>query len=67
MTPSRKDKIFISPKLVFDVIREEDQGLYHCVATNNDGSAISENATITVYGKITEELCDIEYFCINLM
>jgi len=55
MTPSQRDKQFILPKLVFDVIGEEDQGLYHCVATNNDGSVISKDANVTVYGEVTEE------------
>jgi len=40
-----------SPKLIFRVITEEDEGVYHCTATNNDGSVVSENATITVYGE----------------
>ena len=40
-----------SPKLVFDVISEKDEGVYHCTAFNDDGIAISNNATITVYGK----------------
>ena len=57
MTPNHADEIFMFAKLVFEEIREEDQGMYRCVAINNDGSAISENATITVYGKMTEELC----------
>ena len=30
---------------------EEDEGIYHCVVTNPDGSVVSDNATITVYGE----------------
>ena len=30
---------------------EEDEGVYHCVVTNDDGSVISDNATIRVYGE----------------
>ena len=41
----------ISPKLMFSVITEEDEGVYHCIATNRDGSVVSNSATITVYGK----------------
>jgi len=39
-------------KLTFTVITEEDEGVYHCVITNNDGSVVSDNATITVYSKL---------------
>ena len=41
-----------SPELVFDKISEEDEGIYHCIVTNDDGSVVSDNATITVYGKL---------------
>ena len=40
-----------SSKLIFDAITEEDEGIYHCVVFNDDGSVTSNNATITVYGK----------------
>ena len=39
-----------SPTLKFSMISEEDEGIYRCVATNDDGSVASNNATITVYG-----------------
>lgn len=39
-----------SPKLIFSAITGEDEGIYHCIASNDDGAAISNNATITVYG-----------------
>ena len=38
--------------LNFKVITEEDQGVYHCIVTNHDGSVTSDNVTITVYGKL---------------
>ena len=41
-----------SPTLNFKVIAEEDQGIYHCVATNYDGSVMSDTVTITVFGKL---------------
>ena len=40
-----------SPNLKFSVITEEDEGVYRCVVTNDDGSVISDNATIHVYGE----------------
>ena len=40
-----------SPNLEFSVITEEDDGVYRCIITNDDGSVISNNATIFVYGK----------------
>ena len=44
-----------SPNLTFSIIREEDQGIYRCVATNYDGSTKSNNATLRVYG--TYHIC----------
>ena len=42
-----------SPNLNFSIITEEDQGIYHCVVTNYDGSVTSDNVTITVFGKLS--------------
>ena len=39
------------PYLNFSTIAEEDQGIYHCIVTNYDGSVTSDNVTITVFGK----------------
>ena len=39
------------PDLKFNVIREEDEGVYRCIITNDDGSVTSDNATVRVYGK----------------
>ena len=49
--PSHRAVDITSPKLIFSVITEEAEGVYHCVVTNHDGSVVSSNATITVYGK----------------
>ncbi|XP_065905856.1 hemicentin-1-like isoform X2 [Dysidea avara] len=48
--PSHRAVNITSPKLIFSVIKEGDEGIYHCVVTNEDGSVISDNATITIYG-----------------
>jgi len=40
-----------SSTLKFTNISEEDEGIYRCIVSNDDGSVISDNATITVYGK----------------
>ena len=37
--------------LNFNIITEEDQGIYHCIVTNYGGSVMSDNATLTVFGK----------------
>ena len=49
--PSDRAVNITSTKLIFTVIMEEDEGIYHCVVTNDDGSVVSDNATITVYGE----------------
>ena len=53
MRPSRRAVDVTSRKLIFSVIEEEDEGIYHCVVTNDDGSVSSDNATINVYGEYT--------------
>ena len=49
--PSDRAVNITSTKLIFTVIMEEDEGIYHCVVANDDGSVVSDNATITVYGE----------------
>ena len=49
--PSHRVVNNTSPKLIFSVITEKDEGVYHCVVTDDDGSVMSNNATITVYGE----------------
>ena len=51
ISPSSRAENITSPNLTFSVITEEDQGLYHCIASNDDGSVLSHGANITVYGK----------------
>ena len=48
--PSNRAVNIASPKLIFKVITEEDEGVYHCITTNHDGCVVSNSATITVYG-----------------
>ena len=38
-----------SPNLAFSIVTKQDEGVYHCIVTSDDGSVISENATIIVY------------------
>jgi len=54
--PSHRALNITSPDLRFSVISEEDEGVYRCVATNDDGSIISNNATIHVYGEFSVSL-----------
>ena len=42
----------MSPNLKFSNITEDDEGVYRCVVTNDEGSVISDNATIVVYGEL---------------
>ena len=48
--PSSRAVNITSPNLTFSVIMEEDQGIYQCIVTNDDGSVISDSANITVQG-----------------
>ena len=57
--PSHRAVDITSPKLIFSVITEEDEGVYHCVTTNHDGSVVSNSATITVYGKYSYIATDV--------
>ena len=52
ISPSSRAVNTTSPNLTFSVIIEEDQGMYHCIVTNDDGSILSDNVNITVYGKL---------------
>ena len=40
-----------SSHLKFNIIGEEDEGVYRCIVTNDDGSVASDNATVYVYGE----------------
>ena len=60
--PSHRAVSITSPDLKFNVITEEDEGVYHCIVTNDDGNVISDNATVRVYGKCSVvKLCDITF------
>ena len=49
--PSSRVVSVTSSKLIFSVITEEDEGTYRCIVTNDDGSVVSDNVNITVYGE----------------
>ena len=51
IAPSTRADNTTSLNLTFSVITEEDEGLYRCIASNDDGSVVSDYANITVYGK----------------
>ena len=51
ISPSSRADNITSPNLTFSAITEEDEGLYRCVASNDDGDVFSDYANITVYGK----------------
>ena len=52
ITPSSRAENITSPNLTFSVIMEEDQGIYQCIVTNDDGSVLSDNVNITVEGNV---------------
>lgn len=51
--PSSRAVNITSPNLTFSIIMEGDQGTYHCVVTNDDGSIVSDDVNVTVFGKLT--------------
>lgn len=57
--PSSRVVNITSPNLTFSIITEEDQGTYHCIIINDDGSVISDDVNITVYGKLRILLCSV--------
>ena len=57
--PSSRAENITSPNLTFSVIAEEDQGLYRCIASNDDGTVLSHHANITVYGKLLSLICTV--------
>jgi len=50
--PSVRAVSITSRELMFSKLTEEDEGLYRCIVFNDDGEVISDNVTITVYGKL---------------
>ena len=62
--PSHRAVDITLPNLKFNVIIEEDEGLYRCIVTNDDGSVISDSATMFVYGEysyVTRYILTIQY------
>ena len=53
ISPSNRSINITSSELKFSIITEEDEGVYRCIVTNDDGAVISDNATIGVYGECT--------------
>ena len=51
INPSQRATSITTQNLKFSVLTEEDEGVYHCVVTNDDGNVISNNATVSIYGK----------------
>ena len=49
--PSHRAVSITRPHLNFSTVTEEDEGVYRCVVTNDDGSVISDNATVHVYSE----------------
>ena len=49
ISPSHRAMNITSPNLTFNIITKQDEGVYRCIVTSDDGSVISENATIIVY------------------
>ena len=50
--PSNRVVNITSPNLTFSIITKEDQGIYRCVISNDDGSVVSDEVNIFVYGKL---------------
>ena len=51
ISPSHRAVNITSPNLTFSVVTEEDEGVYRCVVTSDDGSVFSDNVSIQVYGE----------------
>ena len=50
--PSSRAENIKSLNLTFSVITENDEGVYRCIVSNEDGHVVSNNATVTVYGML---------------
>jgi len=52
--PSDRAVNVTSPKLIYRAIKEEDEGIYHCVVSSDHNTAVvSDNATLSVYGRFS--------------
>ena len=63
ISPSSRAENITSPNLTFTIITEEDEGLYRCIASNDDGNVFSDHATVTVYGTFIHTYVTIPYMC----
>ena len=52
--PSSRAVNITSPNLTFSVITVEDEGVYHCIVTNDDGNVLSNDVNLTVHGKLIQ-------------
>ena len=50
--PSVRAVNIASPKLLFSKLTEKDEGIYRCIVFSDDCNVVSDNATITLYGKL---------------
>ena len=66
INPSHRAVNIASSLLKFNVIREEDEGVYRCIVTNDDGSVTSDNATVHVYGEYPVPNLVISYSIYNI-
>ena len=65
ISPSHRAVNITSSDLKFSVIREEDEGVYRCIVTNDDGNVTSDNATVRVYGEYSVALAKpYDNYCI---
>ena len=53
--PSVRAVDITSPKLVFSKLTQEDEGVYRFIVFSDDDNAVSDNATITLFGEFPEE------------
>ena len=61
--PSHRVVNITSPKLVYKIIKEEDEGIYRCiVSTDHNSTVMSDNATLRVYGRFV--LCTNTLWCV---
>ena len=49
--PSSRAEDIESHNLSFVIITEEDEGVYHCNVSNDDGFVLSDPVNISVYGE----------------
>ena len=65
ISPSTRAVNIASSVLKLSVVREEDEGAYRCVATNDDGSAESKKTFIHIYGECSAAWSKLYYILIG--